>query len=123
MWFKVNLHLKQQNNFLINKIWTTENFQQEASSGSLSFHPVLGNKKSDYQVKGQSNSAFWFAIVHMALWAKGTRNTIFILLSLCGLLCLSVSGWPEKSEKYDSFATAIYFNFVNKAEFGAGFNG
>ncbi len=35
------MHLKQQNNLLITQIWTTENFQQEASS----FHLVLGNKK------------------------------------------------------------------------------
>ncbi len=37
------MHLKQQNNLLIDKIWTTESFPQEASSGSLSFYPVLGN--------------------------------------------------------------------------------
>ncbi len=41
------MHLKQHNNLLINQIWTTENFQQVAHSGSLSFHPVLGNNKSD----------------------------------------------------------------------------
>ncbi len=42
------MYLKQQNYLQINKIWNTENFQQEASSGSLAFHPVLYNKKSDY---------------------------------------------------------------------------
>ncbi len=41
----MKIHLKQQNNLLINKIWTTENCQQEATSGSKSFRPVLGNKK------------------------------------------------------------------------------
>ncbi len=45
------MHLKQQNNLLIGKIWTTENFPQEASSGSPSFHPVLGNKKKWLQRK------------------------------------------------------------------------
>ncbi len=39
------MHLKQQHNLLINKIWTTENFRQEASFDSLSYYPVLGNKK------------------------------------------------------------------------------
>ncbi len=37
------MHLRQQNNLLINKIWTTGT--REASSGSLFFYPVLGNKK------------------------------------------------------------------------------
>ncbi len=59
------MHLKQQSNSLSNKICTTENFQQETCFGSLSFQPVLGNKKSDYQEKCQSNFAFWLAVLHM----------------------------------------------------------
>ncbi len=39
------MHLKQQNNLLINKIRTMEDFPQDTGSGSLSFHPVLGNNK------------------------------------------------------------------------------
>ncbi len=83
------MHLKQQNNLLINYIWTTENFSQEASSGSLSFHPVfmvLGNKKSDYKEKCQSNFAFWFAVVHVHFGLKVTS---------CGLLYAFQSTWLQ----------------------------
>ncbi len=74
------MHLKQQNNLLIDKIWTTENFPQEASSGSLSFHPVLGNNKSDYIEKCQSNFVFWFAVVHVHFGLK--VNIIILWLAM-----------------------------------------
>ncbi len=74
------MHLKEQNNLLINKIWTTENFTK-ASSGSLSFHPVFGNKKSDYKEKGQSNFAFWFAVVHVHCGLKvNTKHNLFYFI-------------------------------------------
>ncbi len=92
------MHLKQQNNLSINKIWTTENFPQEASSGSLSFHPVLGNKKSDYKEKCQSNFAFWFALVHMHLGEHYHYVFCYAFQSRADL---------TKSKKYASFATAI----------------
>ncbi len=68
------MYLKQQNYLLIYQIWTTENLPQEASSGSLSFHPVLGNNKRDYEEKSQSDFAFWFAVVHASF-----ETTILIL--------------------------------------------
>ncbi len=42
-----------------------ENFPQEASTGSLSFYPVLGNKKADFKEKYQSHFAFWLVQLHM----------------------------------------------------------
>ncbi len=74
------MHLKQQNNLLINKIRTTENFPQEASSGSLSFHPVLDNKKSDYKKKCQSNFAFWLAVLYMHCGLKEHETQFFFII-------------------------------------------
>ncbi len=85
------MHLKQQNNLLINKIWTTENFPLEASSGSLSFHPVLGNKKSDYEEKSLSNFAFWFAVVHMYFGLK--VNIIIMWFAMPFSLRLTWQKW------------------------------
>ncbi len=111
------MHLKQQNILLINKIWTTENFQQEASSGSQSFHPVFGNTKSDYQERDQSNYAFWFTIVHL----KEHKIQFLFYYVVCN--DFQTQADLTKSENYASFAMRD-FNFVNidnaKAEFGGG---
>ncbi len=100
------MHLKQLNN-LINQIWTTKNFRQEASSGSLCFHPVLGNKKSDYPKKCQSNFAFWFAVVHVhcRLKVNTKHNFYFIII----VVCYSFQSPADltKSGKYASFTTMI----------------
>ncbi len=63
------MHLKQQNNWLINKIWTAENFQKEAGSGSL--YPFIM-----YWVT--KNSAFWLAVLHMHCRLK-EHETLFFL--------------------------------------------
>ncbi len=101
------MHLKQQNNLLINKIWTTETFQQETSSGSQSFHSVLGNKKSDYQEKCQSNSAFWFFVVHMLCGPKEHETQFLFYYHY--VVCYAFQSQADlmKSEKYASFATMI----------------
>ncbi len=92
------MHLKQQDNLLINQIWTTENFPQEAISGSLSFHPVLGSQKSDYKEKWcQSNFTFWLVV--LCMYTVVEHEAQFFFLSLCGLPCLSVSGWPDEKWK------------------------
>ncbi len=119
------MHSKQQNNLSINTIWTMENFQQEASSGSLSSsHPVLGNKKSVYQEKCQSNFAFWLACkcTCTVAWRKA-RNTNFFWWLLCCLQCFLVSGWPDEKWKICLLCNSD-FNLVNidngKAEFEGG---
>ncbi len=70
------MHLKQQNNLLINKIWTTENFPQEATSSSLSFHPVLGNKKSDYKRKVPVKFCILICCSAHAYWAEGEHYVV-----------------------------------------------
>ncbi len=58
------MHLLKQQNNLINKIWTTKNFQHKASSGSLSFHPV-----------------FWLAVLHMHYGLKEYKHNFFLSLN------------------------------------------
>ncbi len=93
------MHLKQQNYLLIDKLWITENFPQEASSGSLSIHPVLGNKKKWLQRKVQVKFCILICCSAHALWAKDYHYVdCYAFQSLTDL---------TKSEKYASFATAI----------------
>ncbi len=84
-----------------------ENFQQKASSRSLSFHPVLGNKKSDYKEKWQSNIAFWLAVLHVHCGLK-EHETQFSF-DYHYVFCYAFQSQADlmKNEKYTSFATAI----------------
>ncbi len=114
------MYLRQQNILLINKIWITEKFQQEASSGSLSFYPVLGNKKSDYREKGQLNSAFWFAVVHVHYGLKEhpTQFLFYYHYVVCYMpFSLRLTWWKVKNMHCN-------WDCVNidngKAEFGGG---
>ncbi len=63
-------YLKQQNN-VIYQIRSTKNFQQDVSSGSLSFHPVWGNKKVITK-KSASRILHSGWLWARALWAEGT---------------------------------------------------
>ncbi len=101
------MHLKQQNNLLINQIWTMENVQQEASSGSLSFHPLLGNKKGVYKGMCQSNSTFWFAVVHVHCGLKEHETQFFFYYHY--VICNAFQSQADKmkSNKYASFVNAI----------------
>ncbi len=68
----MKMHLKWHNKFLINKIWTMGTVQQDQSTGSLSFHSVLGNKKL---INIKSASQILYMMSQHAHW--GWRNTFY----------------------------------------------
>ncbi len=85
-----------------------ENVPQEATSGSLSSHPVLGNPKNYYKEKCQPNFAFWLAVLLTCTLGWRNSKQFYFWLSVCGLLYAFQSQADLiKSEKYYSFATTI----------------
>ncbi len=105
------MQLRQHNNLLINKIWAMENVQQEASSGSLSFHPVKKWLPTKVPIKF---CAMIGCIAHYDVTAhalgqlglKAWRNTLFYYHFV---VCYAFQSQADltKSKKCASFRTKI----------------
>ncbi len=124
------MYLKQQNNLLIDKIWTTENFPQKQVLVPYPFILYWVTKKVITKNSASQILHSYSLFTAHAMWAVKEHETKKCFwLSLCSLLCLSacsVSGWPDEKWKICQLCNHdfIFVNIDNaNAEFVGGFNG